>query len=173
MLQFMGDKSLEIAIFKAGLLVLIGFHSGNLKQKVTRQEAAVIMTRLFGLRTDLMPTGYKDTAAMGAWSKGATAAVTEQGLLSGNNGKFNPKAPITKAEAISFIDRALTKNAIEYKRSDTYGSDKKRNLVPSDVTLLAADTVVQNINFREDLVIDAAVLSGSITVRNVTVKGTF
>ena len=130
------------------------------------------MTRLFGLRTDLMPTGYKDTATMGAWSKGAIAAVTEQGLLSGNNGKFNPKAPITKAEAISFIDRALTKNTIEYKRSGTYGSDKKRNLVPSDVTLLAADTVVQNINFREDLIIDAAVLNGSITLRKVTVKGT-
>ncbi|MGM0885147.1 MAG: S-layer homology domain-containing protein [Bacillota bacterium] len=151
-----------------------GFPDNTFKphQKVTRQEAAIMMTRLFGLRTDLMPTGYKDVAAMGEWSKGAIAAVTEQGLLAGNNGRFNPKAPITKAEAISFIDRALTKKTIEYKRSGTYGNDKKRALVPNDVSLLAADIIVQNISFREDLIIDATVSSGSITLSNVAVQGT-
>lgn len=151
-----------------------GFPDNTFKpqQKVTRQEAAVMMTRLFGLRTDLIPTGYKDVTTMGEWSKGAIAAVTEQGLLSGNNGKFNPKASITKAEAISFIDRALTKKTIEFKRSGTYGNDKKRLLVPKSVTLLAANTVVQNISFREDLIIDATVSSGSITLSNVAVQGT-
>ena len=85
---------------------------------ITRAEVATIFFRLLTDETrnanSAKSNSYSDVAA-GAWYNHAVSTLSAMGIVKGSNGKFNPNAPITRAEfaaiAARFDDKANTTTA--------------------------------------------------------------
>ena len=78
---------------------------------ITRQEAAVITTRLLGLlgqeaAADTAALAvYADAGEVAAWAAEAVAQVTACGLMSGSDGCFNPRESMTNEAAVALLVR--------------------------------------------------------------------
>ncbi len=75
---------------------------------ITREEAAVIVNRLINLE-DLDPVGaFVDEGDISNWAARAVDAVSAAEIMTGYPDKtFRPGNPITRAETVSTLDRAL------------------------------------------------------------------
>lgn len=64
-----------------------------------------MIVRAMGLEVnDHVTSTFDDADQIPVWAKPYIAAASEAGLIKGNgNGKFNPNAPITRAEAVTLI----------------------------------------------------------------------
>ena len=88
------------------------------QNSITRAEVATIFFRLLTDETrnanSTKSNSYSDVAA-GAWYNHAVSTLSAMGIVKGSNGKFNPNAPITRAEfaaiAARFDDKANTTTA--------------------------------------------------------------
>ena len=93
-----------------------GYGDGTFRpdSKITRQEAAAMIARILKLDTsDLAKADiFSDASQIQQWSKGAIGAVYKKGIMSGYQDKsFRPGNPITRAEAVVTIDRAMAGGA--------------------------------------------------------------
>ena len=100
---------------------IVGYPDGNVKPSgnITRAEVATIFFRLLTDETrnanSTKSNSYSDVAA-GAWYNHAVSTLSAMGIVKGDsNGKFNPNAPITRAEfaaiAARFDDKANSTTA--------------------------------------------------------------
>ena len=78
-------------------------------QPIERQEVAVILARLLALETDSVAVlDFADAAITPDWSRPSIAAVAKNNLMKGYPDQtFQPQSPITRAEALVCLDRAL------------------------------------------------------------------
>lgn len=77
---------------------------------VTRQEAAVLLTRVLKKQNNgtSAKAGFADDARIAAWAIPSVAAVRSLGLMQGDsNGYFRPEDPITRQETAVMIHRVL------------------------------------------------------------------
>ena len=86
----------------------------NPDKKVTREECAAYLVRMFGFGSaselsGIYRTGFSDEAAISADKVGCVAIAKGLGLVSGVGGKFNPKACVTRAELAMMLYNALDK----------------------------------------------------------------
>ena len=88
--------------------VLLG-DGGELRPEdpVTRQEAAVLLARAYGLETRAGETAlpYTDAASVADWAADAVGILTARGILQGDNGALRPEDPVSRAEAVAMLDR--------------------------------------------------------------------
>lgn len=89
--------------------VINGFNDGAFRpnQKITRAEAAIMLAR--GLKLDtknITKVDYKDISPSHFAYK-EIAAITNKGIMKGNHGKFNPNAPLTRAEMAIILTNAF------------------------------------------------------------------
>lgn len=75
--------------------------------KITRQEAVVMLGRAFGLPESNTAANYSDLSGISAWALGYVNSMTEIGLIQGYNGMFNPKANMTRAEVVTVLDNMV------------------------------------------------------------------
>lgn len=101
------------------------------KQAITREEFAAIMVRYAGL--DGMQAKNNYFADVSGWSKNYVNLAYENRLVEGDTGKttFRPKDKITRAEAMTMINRVLNRQV------------KKENLLP-DMTFYFNDNANTN-----------------------------
>jgi hypothetical protein len=95
---------------------LEGYPDGTIKpgEHITRQEVAVIISRLKSLTTESTTLSFTDAASVASWSKQAVIAVVDANIMIGYpNDSFMPIAPITRAEALVTIMRAFDFTAID------------------------------------------------------------
>ena len=96
----------------------IGITSGvsetkfNPNAPITRQQAAVMIYRMLQYKgytniTTAAALNYKDNAKIADYAKEALAELQAQGIMTGSNGKVNPKANLTRAQ----MARVLKKSA--------------------------------------------------------------
>lgn len=104
------DYTYIMAAYDAGLAV--GRDNGHFyaDSPIERQEAIVILLRTLGLETlGLEPTSvttFADDASIASWAKKEIYAANRLGLIAGDeDGKFRPKAFISKAEAAALVNR--------------------------------------------------------------------
>ena len=97
---------------------MAGYQDNTFKpnQSISRQEAAAILSRLLQLDTaagsDTL-SKFNDADKIPQWSRGAVAAVVSEGLMGGYPDQtFKPTNPITRAEAVVTLDRAIAKDVI-------------------------------------------------------------
>jgi hypothetical protein len=93
---------------KAGYIS--GYPDGTFKPKkeLNRQEVAMIITKLLGLKSSASADGYIDAKSISIWSKGAIGAVKDQAIMTGYpDGTFGSLHSVTRAEAITILNRAL------------------------------------------------------------------
>ncbi|PKM54848.1 MAG: hypothetical protein CVV00_06440 [Firmicutes bacterium HGW-Firmicutes-5] len=94
-----------------------GYPDGTLKPKaaITRQEVAIIISKIKNLENDPSQSSiFTDAHTIPEWSIGQIGAVVEAGYMSGYpDGSFRPLNPITRAEAVATLNRAIKDEALE------------------------------------------------------------
>lgn len=101
-----------MAAYKSGLVVGKDNNNFAIDEPIERQEAIVILLRALGLEhlgLDPTPiTSFTDDKYIDSWAKREVYAANRIGIVSGDeNGKFNPKLFINKAEAAAIINRLI------------------------------------------------------------------
>lgn len=89
--------------------VINGYEDGTFRpnQNITRAQAAVILANVLGLDTKNPPAvNYKDIHKNNN-AYNAIAAITNSGIMSGNNGVFQPTKPLTRAEMAIILTKAF------------------------------------------------------------------
>lgn len=136
------------------------------EQNITRQEAALILTRAFGLErfAGQARAEFADVGDIASWAADAVGALAHLGVLNGYpDGTFRPGRDISRAEAVIMFDRLvadLIGEPGEYER-DTDG-----NLVVN-----TPDVTLKNMTITGDLYIAQGVGDGDVTLDNVTIEG--
>lgn len=94
-----------------------GYPDGTMKPKesITRQEVAIIISKITNLENNpSQSSNFKDSSTIPEWSIGQIGAVVEAGYMSGYpDGSFRPLNPITRAEALVTLNRALADEDLE------------------------------------------------------------
>lgn len=86
-----------------------GYMEGNNRNEfrptayITRQELMSIIARVYDLNGTADLSAFSDRAAVADWAKADVEACVAAGIISGSNGKLNPKAYITRAEVASIV----------------------------------------------------------------------
>lgn len=99
----------------------------NPENNITRQEAFVVLSRVFGLdtneKTDVSVIDtFKDAAQVADWARSGVAAIISKGYVGGADGYLNPTANITRAEFAVVMDR-LVKYYIDDPETTTLPPD--------------------------------------------------
>ena len=84
----------------------------NPENSITRQEAFVVLSRVFGLAVneDIDPSilnQFSDKGMIEDWAEKDVAAIITAGYVGGSDGKLNPTANITRAEFAAVLDRLI------------------------------------------------------------------
>ena len=94
-----------------GAKITSGFEDGTFRpgETVTRMQAAVFICNAKGLAANEAGANLlTDAAQIPAWAKGAVGAVISAGYMSGYpDGSFGGSKGMTRAEAVSTLDRVL------------------------------------------------------------------
>jgi len=162
-----------------------GYADGTAKpdSPISRQETAVVIMKVKGLtQNESAAAKFTDAAGISQWSKGAIGATVTAGFMNGYpDGSFKANNPITRAEAVVALSKAMNKPAPTpeipaddskvYDQAGTYGPATGSVTVNGNVTIKAKDVILQNTIIEGDLTIDKAVGDGNVTLKKVVVKG--
>lgn len=90
-----------------------GYVDGTFKPngEITREEMASIVFNYLHLSQGDATGLFPDVRA-GSWSGGIIAAVQAQGIMTGDNGKFYPTRPLTRAEAVTILNRLFERGPL-------------------------------------------------------------
>jgi len=101
--------------------IVSGYADGTFKpnQNLTRVQAASMIVQALGLTTDEVAL-FDDIANYADKTKADINAAYKYGIARGNNGKFKPNDPITRAQLALMIERAYELGTgVPYKASQT------------------------------------------------------
>lgn len=79
----------------------------NPEASITRQDAAVIICRLKNVAGSVNDISFTDENEISDYALEAVKNLAASGIIIGNNGRFNPKNNITRAEAATMLYRIL------------------------------------------------------------------
>lgn len=150
-----------------------GYSDGSMKpaHPISREEAAVIMARVLKLADN--PSGtqaFSDHAEIASWSRVAVGAVSSSLYMGGYpDGTFAPAKPITRAESVTILSRIA---GSIYREAGVFGPAAGTQTIAGNVTVTAGDVTLQNMVIEGALHLSAGVGNSSVTLKNVTVKGT-
>ncbi len=136
-----------------------GYADGTFKPNATisRAEAAVMIANAAGLAQD--EAGAKFSDDIPSWARGSVGAVVKAGYMSGYpDGTFGAYKSITRAEAVSSLNRVIGGKVDEGTKGE-------------EVVVKEAGTKLEDQTVTGNLVVDEAVSTGDVTVKNSTIKG--
>ena len=131
--------------------------------KITREEAVVMLSRAFAVKETSSGNAFTDAAGIAAWAKGAVCGMEAKGYVSGYNGKFEPKADITRAAVVTIIDNIVK---AYYTAAGTYTDN-----VAGTAIVKVSGVTLKGVTVSENLIIAEGVADGDATLDSVTVKG--
>ena len=88
--------------------------------KITRAEFVKIAVLAFDLTDDTAQCSFGDCTA-GDWFYRFAASAEKAGIITGNNGLFNPNEYITRQDIAVILDRVISKCNIEIESTDAEG----------------------------------------------------
>lgn len=130
--------------------------------EITREEAIVVLNRAFKLnKNKYAPKDFSDLSDISKWAEAEMYSAIQEGILTGyTDNTIRPKAYITRAEALTLINRILpnilTTNVYE-------------GLLTGNVVLIGDNIVLNNLTIDGNLIIANNALS-TLQARDVTVK---
>ncbi|HBC91746.1 MAG TPA: hypothetical protein DCZ10_02265 [Pelotomaculum sp.] len=153
---------------------LSGYDDGTIKpdNPITRLEAARVLTVLLHLNTNgdfFSVNQFKDVSDIPDWGKGYLNAVVSEKYFQGySDGTVQPSNPITRAEAVTVLSRALGEI---FGAAGVYGPEKDKSTIQGNVTISAAGVSLRNTRIEGNLNLTAGVGDGNIQLDNVVVTG--
>ena len=108
-----------------------GFEDGTFRpnETITRAQAAVLICNAKGLTpNEYGADRFTDVSQIPNWARGAVGAAVSAGYLSGYpDGTFYPNKGMTRAEAVSTLDRVLTNAPQKQTTAPTQQSEQSEN----------------------------------------------
>jgi hypothetical protein len=148
--------------------VLIGSDGGEMNplKVLTKEEAAVILSRVFQLpEADGSVSLFKDDTNISAWARNAVYALKAGGYISGTaDGSFQPNKALTRAEAVKMIHNAMGALIADGK---DHASLSGGNLVVN-----TAGGRLSDVNLTGNLYIAPGVGEGDVVIENAKIGGT-
>jgi hypothetical protein len=159
-----------------------GYPDGTMQpdRSVTREEAAIMIAKAFGLQPKLAETSmFIDTASISNEGRGAVGALVASGVLKGYpDGSFKPEKVITREEAVVILDGALKKLERKsdkdrtYSAAGAYGPAAGTEAIAGNVVVSVSGVTLRNMVIAGDLQLTAGIGEGEASLDNVIVKGT-
>jgi|GEM_PF-1929663 len=170
-----GWKLVEVQkAVKAGYIQ--GYKDGTIRPDslITRQEMAVVLTRLLGLssasRSDAAV--FSDADNIASWSIGAVGAVAANQLMAGNgDGAFRPTDSMTRAEAVTALEQALHVRTRVYDKAGIYGPQTGTEVMKGNVEIAVAGVTLRNMTIMGKLTFAAGIGDGDADLDHVKVEG--
>ena len=153
------------AILKANAAGIIKGDGATVRplDKITREESAVMLSRAFAVAESGSAMSFADASAVSVWAKGAVAAMESKGYVSGYAGKFDPKANITRAAAVTMINNIVK---AYYTKAGIYTDN-----VDGTAIIKVSNVILKGVTISGNLIIAEGVGKGDATLDNVTLKG--
>jgi len=132
--------------------------------KITRQEASVMLCRALNLTEESGATSFADDTSLASWAKGYVKALSQKGLIAGmGENRFAPNENITRAAVVKMLDNAI--RGFYYTEGEITGDVDGTVVVNSDKVTL------KNMTINGDLIIAEGVGNGEVILDSVIVKG--
>lgn len=161
----LGQAFYTNAVLKASAAGVMSGYAGKVRptDNITREEAVTMLGRALGIMESMTGAVFTDTNSISAYAKGFVNAMSTRGFVAGYDGKFNPQAPITRAEVVKILDNAVTGF---YSAAGEYSQNASGIVIVNE-----SDVVLKNMTVTGDLIISEGVGDGDVTLDNVTVTG--
>ena len=151
-----------------------GYSDGSFKPNntITRAEAAVMIANTAKLSANEAGAyRFTDIGSIPAWARGSVGAVVAAGYMTGYpDGSFGANASISRAEAVSSLNRMLGGTAYRPTQPTTPTTDTTKT-TSDDVVIEDKGTTLKNQTVDGNVTIAKSVGNGDVTLRNVTIKG--
>ena len=153
-------------LYAAGIMAGDGNGIMRPTANITREEAAVMIARAFAVEENARNENpFPDAAQISGWAALLVDGMKSAGYINGdNNGNFNPKAPITRAEVVTILDNIV----------DAYYNipGEHENVTARNIVIRSADVTLTNSTITRNLYITEGVANGNVTLENCTVANT-
>lgn len=136
------------------------------QDKITRQEAAVVLARAFKLsaENEYAYTQFNDRNTISEWAIQSVNALVESNYIKGRgNSELDPLANLTRAEALTLISN-IAGDIIQ--QPTTVTGTYEGNLLVNESDVVIKDTVIKG-----NLYLTQGIGDGDITLDNITVEG--
>ncbi|MDR2670712.1 MAG: S-layer homology domain-containing protein, partial [Oscillospiraceae bacterium] len=134
------------------------------QDNLTREEAAVVIARAFGLAGNAGGNDFPDAASVSDWAAASVGALKALGYLHGDTaGRFRPRANITRAEVVTIVDNFIA--AYYAAAGEQTGS------VTGNAVIRADGVTLKDATIGGDLYIAEGVGEGTVILDGVTVSG--
>ena len=150
-----------------------GYEDGSIKpdNRISRQEAAVVLVRLLKLKAVTKGSEiskFKDVERIHVWAKSAINTVVSGKYMSGYPDEtYRPANPITRAETVKVLSKSIGEL---YNLPGVYGSDEV-NIIEGNVTINTSGVTLQNVLVKGLLNLTAGIGDGTVTLEGVRVQG--
>ncbi|MDR0381888.1 MAG: S-layer homology domain-containing protein, partial [Oscillospiraceae bacterium] len=134
------------------------------QDNLTREEAAVVIARAFGLEGNAGGNDFPDAASVSDWAAASVGALKALGYLRGDSaGRFRPRANITRAEVVTIVDNFI---AAYYA-----AAGEQTGPVTGNAVIRADGVTLKDAAISGDLYIVEGVGDGTVILDSVTVSG--
>lgn len=136
-----------------------------LSSSITREDAVVLISKLFGIEQYKEKTDYfADENIISSEALTYVSSMAEKGYLIGRgNQMFDPKSNITRAEVVTLINN-IVKSFCDNK--GIYSGT-----VNGTTIVNTTDTILQNMTLNGDLILSEGIGEGNATIINTTISG--
>ncbi|WP_087065855.1 Ig-like domain-containing protein [Intestinibacillus massiliensis] len=177
-----------------------GYISGNSDgtfqpdKPLTREQAAVMLAKVDNLKISSSETAFTDDASISSWAKPYVRAASLAEVMNGYpDNSFGPGKPLTRAEAVVAINKALSSRRSESSSNNNNNQNNNNNAnkptssadnltvdsskksysggTYNDIDIKVSGAKLKNITAEGDLTITGDVKNGSVTLEDVRVKG--
>ena len=164
-------------LYAAGIMVGDGNGVMRPTANITREEAAVMIARAFSVEENAgNENPFPDAEEISGWASFLVDGMKAAGYVSGDqNGNFNPKAPITRAEVVTILDNIVelfVNSHGKYGGTDNGEPTGIPYIVNRNALINCGDVTLYDMLARGNLYITEGVADGDVTLENCTVAGT-
>ncbi|MDR1217591.1 MAG: S-layer homology domain-containing protein, partial [Oscillospiraceae bacterium] len=136
------------------------------ESNIIRQDAATLVARAIGLTGgDSNYLGrYADRGEISLYAQNYVSAMTQYGYMVGSGSRFNPRANLSRAEAVKIIDNLFR---------HYYGSESGFDNLTLDgnVVSVRPDSVFNGLTLNGDLILGDGVGTGSAALNDCVING--
>lgn len=139
------------------------------EDKITRQEAAVILVRAFQIRGQSTSLNFSDRTKLADWAKEAVSVLTNEKYMNGYQGKINPLGSLTRGELVKLLDNMIGAYITE---SGQYSDKELTESVSNNklIIIRKGDVKLKDIRDAKKIIVSASDEVESVFFQNAKVK---